>query len=47
MLSDAFKPYAGADSVRWVLYGAAFLGVIPAYFFWRASRHLSAELRKD
>ena len=47
MLSDAFKPYAGADSVRWVLYGAAFLGVIPAYFFWRASRHLAAELRKD
>ena len=34
MLSDLLKPMAGAESVRWVLYGAAFLGLIPAFFFW-------------
>ena len=45
MLSDAFKPMAGDDSVRWVLYGAAFLGLIPAFFFWLASRHLNAEMK--
>jgi len=47
MLSDYFRPVAGADSVRWVLYGAAFLGLVPAWFFWRASRHLAAEMRRD
>jgi hypothetical protein len=45
MLSDGLKPVAGEDSVRWVLYGAAFLGLIPAFFFWRASKHLAAEMR--
>lgn len=45
MLSDAFQPYAGTDSVRWVLYGAAWLGLIPAFFFWRASLRLNAELK--
>ncbi len=44
-LSDALLPYAGTESVRWVLYGAAWLGVIPAYFFWRASLRLGAELK--
>jgi MFS transporter, Spinster family, sphingosine-1-phosphate transporter len=44
MLSDGIKPTAGEDSVRWVLYGAALLGVIPAFFFWRASLRLNAEL---
>ena len=44
-LSEEFKPLAGADSVRWVLYGAAFLGLIPAFFFWLASRHLNAEMK--
>lgn len=44
MLSDALKPFAGADSVRWVLYGAAWLGVFPAWFLWRASRRLKADL---
>ena len=44
MLSDAITPLAGPQSVRWVLLGAAFLGLIPAYFFWRASRHLAREL---
>lgn len=48
ILSDQFKPIAGDDSVRWVLYGAAFLGLVPAFFFWRASLRLNAELdQKD
>jgi predicted MFS family arabinose efflux permease len=45
MLSDAFKPLAGADSVRWVLYGAAWLGLLPALLLWRASKRLNAELK--
>jgi predicted MFS family arabinose efflux permease len=45
IMSDAFKPLAGDDSVRWVLYGAAWLGLIPAFFFWRASLRLNAELK--
>lgn len=45
MLSDAFKPMAGDDSVRWVLFGAAWLGIIPAFFFWRASLRLGASLK--
>lgn len=44
MLSDVFKPMAGADSVQWVLFGAAWMGLIPALFFWLASRRLDAEL---
>jgi MFS transporter, Spinster family, sphingosine-1-phosphate transporter len=44
MLSDWIKPVAGADSVRWVLYGAALIGFIPAYFFWRTSLRLNDEL---
>jgi MFS family permease len=43
LLSDAFKPLAGAESVRWVLYGAAWLGLLPAYFFWRASKRLARD----
>jgi predicted MFS family arabinose efflux permease len=45
MLSDALQPVAGVESVRWVLYGAAWLGLIPAFFFWRASLRLKAELK--
>lgn len=45
VLSDALQPLAGTDSVRWVLYGAAWLGLIPAFFFWRASLRLTAELK--
>lgn len=45
MLSDALIPLAGQDSVRWVLFGAAWLGIIPAFFFWRASLRLKAELK--
>jgi len=44
ILSDAFKPMAGAESVRWVLYGAAWLGLLPAWFFWRASKRLKQDL---
>jgi hypothetical protein len=43
MMSDAFQPLAGAESVRWVLWGAAWLGLLPAFFFWRASLRLGAE----
>jgi MFS transporter, Spinster family, sphingosine-1-phosphate transporter len=46
ILSDVVKPIAGGDSVRWVLYGAALLGLIPSFFFWRASLRLNAELDK-
>ena len=45
MLSDWLQPMAGGESVRWVLYGAAWLGLIPAFFFWRASLRLNAELK--
>lgn len=44
MMSDAFQPMAGTESVRWVLYGAAWLGLIPAFFFWRASLRLRGEM---
>lgn len=45
ILSDTLAPVAGADSVRWVLFGAAWLGLIPALFFWRASLRLNAEMK--
>ncbi|KPF86609.1 MFS transporter [Novosphingobium sp. AAP93] len=44
MLSDWIKPVAGDESVRWVLYGAAVIGFVPAFFFWRASLRLNEEL---
>lgn len=46
ILSDAFKPMAGTDSVRWVLYGAAWLGLLPAFYFWRASKRLNEALAR-
>jgi predicted MFS family arabinose efflux permease len=45
VLSDSLMPAYGQESVRYVLYGAAFLGLIPALFFWRASLRLSAEMK--
>lgn len=45
-LSDWLQPMAGTESVRWVLFGAAWLGFIPAFFFWRASLRLNDELDK-
>lgn len=47
MLSDWLKPEFGEDSVQIVLYSAAFLGVIPAFFFWRCSLRLDAELDRQ
>ncbi len=43
-LSDLLKPAFGADSVRYVLYGAALLGLIPALLFWALRPRLNAEL---
>ena len=48
MLSDVLQPQFGIESVRYVLFGAAFLGLVPAFFFWRTSLRLNEELdRKD
>ena len=47
MLSDWLRPEYGEESVRYVLYGAAFLGLIPAFFFWRCSLRLNDELDKQ
>ena len=44
MLSDAIKPSFGEDSVRYVLYAASLLSLIPAFFFWRCSLRLNEEL---
>ena len=44
MLSDWLQPTYGEDSVRYVLYGAAVLGLLPAFFFWRCSLRLDEEL---
>ncbi|MCU0728507.1 MAG: MFS transporter [Sphingopyxis sp.] len=44
-LSDQFRPIAGVESVRWVLYGAAWLGLIPAALFWFASRGMARDLK--
>ncbi|WP_309623159.1 MFS transporter [Novosphingobium sp.] len=44
MLSDSIKPTYGEDSVRYVLYGAACLGLIPALLFWILRPRLHAEL---
>ena len=44
MLSDAIKPTAGEESVRYVLYAASLMSLIPAFFFWRCSLRLNAEL---
>lgn len=45
MFSDILTPTYGVHSVRYVLYGAAFLGLVPAFFFWRASLRLKAEMK--
>lgn len=44
VLSDWIQPIYGEDSVQYVLYGAAVLGLVPAFFFWRCSLHLDREL---
>lgn len=45
VLSDVLAPTYGQESVRYVLYGAAWLGLIPAFYFWRASQRLNEELK--
>ena len=45
VFSDLISPWAGDQSVRWVLAGAAMLGFAPALFYWLVSRHLGRELR--
>ena len=45
MVSDALKPEYGAASVQMVLWGAAWLALIPAALFWWAGRYLQAELK--
>ena len=44
MLSDWLKPTYGADSVRYVLYGAALLGLVPALLYWLLRPRLAAEV---
>lgn len=46
VLSDKLEPLAGTESVRWVLYVASFLSLIPAVFYWLASRNISRELQE-
>lgn len=47
MISDVLKPQFGEASVQIVLYSAAFLGLIPAFFFWRCSLRLNDELDRQ
>jgi MFS family permease len=44
MLSDHFQPWAGIESVRYVLYISVLLAPIPAFCFWQASRYLDREM---
>ncbi len=44
MLSDTLKPEFGDGSVQVVLYVASLMGILPAFFFWRCSLRLNAEL---
>jgi len=44
MLSDYFEPWAGIESVRYVLYLSVLLAPIPAVSFWLASRYLDREM---
>lgn len=43
-LSDLLTPYAGAESVRWVLMGSAALTLMNAWVFWQARERLAREL---
>lgn len=47
MLSDWIKPGFGEESVRYVLYGAALLGLIPALLFWLLRPRLPGELDRN
>nr|WP_243843240.1 MFS transporter [Sphingomonas vulcanisoli] len=43
--ADALTPKAGDQALRWVLMVFPLLNVIPAFFYWRASRHIASELK--
>jgi predicted MFS family arabinose efflux permease len=45
IMSDVMASFAGKESLRWVLAGAAMLGFVPALFFWLAGRHLEREFK--
>lgn len=45
VLSDEIRPWAGQDSVRYVLCLSIVFAPIPALLLWRAGRHLNRELR--
>jgi MFS transporter, Spinster family, sphingosine-1-phosphate transporter len=47
VLSDLLKPTYGGESVRYVLYGAALLGLVPGLLFWLLRPGLHAELDKQ
>jgi MFS transporter, Spinster family, sphingosine-1-phosphate transporter len=47
MVSDWLKPEFGADSVRYVLFGATLLGLVPAGLFWILRPRLHAELDRQ
>lgn len=47
MISDLLKPAYGDESVRYVLYGAAFMGLIPAVLFWLLRPRLTGELDRQ
>jgi MFS transporter, Spinster family, sphingosine-1-phosphate transporter len=47
LTSDLLKVHVGAESVRYVLYGAAAMLIVPALCYWLASRHIAYELRQD
>lgn len=42
MLSDLLTGSLGPEGLRWVLIGSGFLGLIPAWLFWRAEKGLAA-----
>lgn len=46
-LSDSLRAAAGHDSLRWALATTAAINTWAAFHFWRASRHLEADLKKS
>ncbi|MFN4183472.1 MAG: spinster family MFS transporter [Hyphomonas sp.] len=44
ILSDRLEPIAGTESVRWSLYVAGCMGVIPTVLYWLASKNIHREL---
>jgi MFS transporter, Spinster family, sphingosine-1-phosphate transporter len=45
--SDLLQPIVGADSVRYVLMGAAVLYLVPAFLYWQAARHARVEVKEQ